>query len=118
MIKALERRPLIAQISHRPPFVKHATISFMGLPKVEISAIPMIETGFKLNAMNLPLVSTFISNSVNTAIDEYGKSTVNASGLTHSLADQPNLLVAPKSLTVDLGQLLVGDDIKKGRFER
>jgi Ca2+-dependent lipid-binding protein len=56
----------------RPPFVKHATISFMGLPKVEISAIPMIETGIKLNAMNLPLISTFISNSINTAIDEYG----------------------------------------------
>jgi len=52
----------------------------MGLPKVEISAIPMIETGFKLNAMNLPLVSTFISNSVNTAIDEYGECTAEKRG--------------------------------------
>jgi Ca2+-dependent lipid-binding protein len=59
---------------------------------VEISAIPMIDLGIRLNAMNLPLVSTFISNSINTAIYEY---------------------VAPKSLTVDLGQMLVGDDIKK-----
>lgn len=33
----------------------------------------MIETGIKLNAMNLPLISTFISNSINTAIDEYGQ---------------------------------------------
>ena len=90
----------------------------MGLPKVEISAIPMIETGFKLNAMNLPLVSTFISNSVNTAIDEYGEYKVSTRGQTHSLTEQPNLLVAPKSLTVDLGQLLVGDDIKKGGSER
>ena len=45
----------------------------MGLPKVEISAIPMLDLGIKLNAMNLPLISTFISNSINTAIDEYGK---------------------------------------------
>ena len=61
-------------INERPPFVKHATVSFMGLPKVEISAIPMLDLGIKLNAMNLPLISTFISNSINTAIDEYGKS--------------------------------------------
>jgi hypothetical protein len=59
---------------YRPPFVKHATISFMGLPKVEISAIPMIDLPVKLNAMNIPGLSTFISNSINTAIDEYGKS--------------------------------------------
>jgi Ca2+-dependent lipid-binding protein len=46
----------------------------MGLPKVEISAIPMIDLPVKLNAMNIPGLSTFISNSINTAIDEYGKS--------------------------------------------
>lgn len=45
----------------------------MGLPKVEISAIPMLDLGIKVNAMNLPLFSNFIKNSINTAIDEYGK---------------------------------------------
>lgn len=56
----------------RPPFVKHATISLCGLPKIEIAAIPLIQSALKLNAMNLPLIRTFISNSISTALYEYG----------------------------------------------
>ncbi|KAG8739889.1 hypothetical protein FRC10_005023 [Ceratobasidium sp. 414] len=42
--------------------------------------------------MNLPLVSTFISNSLNTAVAEY---------------------VAPKSLKLDVQRLISGDDVKR-----
>lgn len=47
--------------------------------------------------MNLPLVSTFISNSLNTAVAEY---------------------VAPKSLKLDVQRLISGDDVKRGKCVR
>ena len=46
------------------------------------------------NVMNIPVLSTFISESIDAACAEY---------------------VAPKSLTLDLQQLISGDDIKKGK---
>lgn len=63
----------------------------MGLPKISIAVVPMTK---KLpNMMNLPIISGFISKSIDAACAEY---------------------VAPKSLTLDLQQLISGDDIKKG----
>ncbi|KAJ9098139.1 hypothetical protein QFC21_004468 [Naganishia friedmannii] len=59
------------EMTAKPPFVKHATVSFCGLPKIEIAAIPLIQSALKLNAMNLPLIRTFISNSISTALYEY-----------------------------------------------
>lgn len=44
------------------------------------------------NVMNLPFISGFVSDAINTAVAEY---------------------VAPKSLTLDLQRLISGDDIKK-----
>jgi hypothetical protein len=94
--------------------VKHATVSLCGLPKIEIAAIPMLQAALKLNVLNLPLIRTFISNSISTAMYEYGKHYYWNPGMRFAEHDSlPS--VAPQSLTVDLGQMLVGDDIKKGR---
>ena len=46
--------------------------------------------------MNIPVLSSFISQSIDAACAEY---------------------VAPKSLTLDLQQLISGDDIKKGELK-
>lgn len=79
------------QMNPRPPFVKNVTFTLMGLPQVHVSAIPMTERG--INVLDLPLVSGFVNNSIAAAVNEY---------------------VAPKSMSLDVGKLLVGDDIKKG----
>ncbi|CAE6440898.1 unnamed protein product, partial [Rhizoctonia solani] len=73
-----------------PPFVKTAVVTLLGLPRISISVVPLHQ--HFTNIMNLPLVSTFISNSVNTAVAEY---------------------VAPKSLKLDIQRLISGDDIKR-----
>ncbi|KAI5121834.1 hypothetical protein M0805_003268 [Coniferiporia weirii] len=73
-----------------PPFVKTTLITLMGLPRVSIGVVPMSKT--LPNVMHIPILSSFISKSIDTACAEY---------------------VAPRSLTLDLQQLLSGDDIKK-----
>ncbi|CUA67212.1 Meiotically up-regulated gene 190 protein [Schizosaccharomyces pombe 972h-] [Rhizoctonia solani] len=73
-----------------PPFVKTAVVTLLGLPRISISVVPLYQRF--TNIMNLPLVSTFISNSVNTAVAEY---------------------VAPKSLKLDVQRLISGDDVKR-----
>lgn len=73
-----------------PPFFALCTITFLGQPKVDISCIPLVKRG--LNLMDLPLISNFVQSSVDAAIAEY---------------------VAPRSLTLDLKDMLVGDDFKK-----
>lgn len=75
----------------QPPFIKNVTFTLMGLPQVQVSAVPMTERG--INVLNLPLVSGFVNNSIAAAANEY---------------------VAPKSMSLEVGKLLVGDDIKKG----
>jgi hypothetical protein len=75
----------------QPPFVKNVTFTLMGLPQVNVSAVPMTERG--INVLNLPLVSGFVNNSIAAAANEY---------------------VAPKSMSLEVGKLIVGDDIKKG----
>lgn len=71
--------------------VKMTMVSLMGLPRITISVVPLAK--FLPNVMDLPFVSGFISSAIDTAVAEY---------------------VAPKSLTLDLQQLISGDDIKKG----
>jgi hypothetical protein len=75
----------------RPPFVKNVTFTLMGLPQVNVSAVPMTERG--INVLNLPFISGFVNNSIAAAANEY---------------------VAPKSMSLEVGKLIVGDDIKKG----
>ena len=79
------------QMTPQPPFIKNVTFTLMGLPQVNVSAVPMTERG--INVLNLPLISGFVNNSIAAAANEY---------------------VAPKSMSIDVGKLLVGDDIKKG----
>ncbi|KAI1826899.1 C2 domain-containing protein [Xylaria intraflava] len=77
-------------MSPQPPFLKTVTFTLMGLPRVEASCMPMIERG--VNILNLPLISNFVNWAIKTAAGMY---------------------VAPKSMTLDLGKMLQGDDIQK-----
>lgn len=63
----------------------------MGLPRVSVSVVPMAKS--LPNVMNIPILSAFISKSIDAVCAEY---------------------VAPRSLILDLQQLISGDNIKKG----
>ncbi|GAB1526060.1 hypothetical protein RhiTH_009226 [Rhizoctonia solani] len=78
------------ELMPNPPFIKTAVVTLLGLPRISISVVPLHQ--HFTNIMNLPLVSTFISNSVNTAVAQY---------------------VAPKSLKLDVQRLISGDDVKR-----
>ncbi|KAI1179559.1 C2 domain-containing protein [Nemania sp. FL0916] len=78
------------QMSPEAPFLKAVTFTLMGVPKVEAGCTPMIERG--VNILNLPLISNFVNWAIKTAASMY---------------------VAPKSMTIDLGKMLQGDDIQK-----
>ncbi|KAL4247548.1 hypothetical protein ABKN59_007359 [Abortiporus biennis] len=78
------------QLISDPPFVKATLISLMGLPQITMD-VALLSVSLP-NVMDIPFVSGFISSSINTAAAEY---------------------VAPKSLTLDLQELISGDDIKK-----
>lgn len=55
-----------------------------------MSCIPLAK--HFLNIMDLPVISSFVQSSIDAALSEY---------------------VAPRSLTLDLKEMLVGDDFKK-----
>lgn len=78
------------QLTPDPPFLAQCTFAFMGQPKINLSCMPMFKHG--LNIMNLPIISSFVQSSVDAAVAKY---------------------VAPKSLTLDLKDILMGDDFKK-----
>jgi len=78
------------QLTPEPPFLKTLTFTLMGIPKVQAGCTPMIEKG--VNILNLPLISNFVNWAIGAAASMY---------------------VAPKSMTLDLGKMLQGDDIKK-----
>ena len=78
------------QLCPDPPFFSLCTITLLGQPKAEMSCVPLTKKG--LNIMNLPLISSFVQSSLDAALAEY---------------------VAPKSLTLDLKEMLMGDDFKK-----
>lgn len=67
----------------------------MGQPKASISCVPLVKRA--PNIMDLPLISSFVQSSVDAALAEY---------------------VAPKSFTLDLKQMLEGDDFKKDTLSR
>ncbi|KAL8871578.1 MAG: hypothetical protein Q9174_002619 [Haloplaca sp. 1 TL-2023] len=97
----VELRGMIATVRMRlqlcpdPPFVALCTLTFLGQPKVDLSCVPLTRKG--LNIMDLPLVSSFVQSSIDAALAEY---------------------VAPKSLTLDLKDMLIGDDFKKDTSAR
>ena len=78
------------QLSPDPPFFSLCTLTFLGQPKAELSCAPLTKKG--LNIMDVPLISSFVQSSIDAALAEY---------------------VAPRSLTLDLKDMLVGDDFKK-----
>ena len=83
------------QIAPDPPFVNLCTLSFMGQPKASISCVPLLKKG--PNLMDIPFLSSFVQSSIDAALAEY---------------------VAPKSITLDLKQMLQGDDFKKDSTNR
>ncbi|KAK4561114.1 hypothetical protein LTR86_005069 [Recurvomyces mirabilis] len=83
------------QLAPDPPFFALCTLTFLGQPKVDISCTPLIRSG--INLMDLPLISNFVQSSVDAAMAEY---------------------VAPKSLTLDLKDMLAGDDFRKDTSAR
>ena len=78
------------QLCPDPPFLSLCTLTLLGQPKANLSCIPLTKHG--LNIMDLPIISSFVQSSIDAALAEY---------------------VAPKSLTLDLKDMLVGDDFKK-----
>ncbi|EUC41535.1 hypothetical protein COCMIDRAFT_105898 [Bipolaris oryzae ATCC 44560] len=78
------------QLCPDPPFFSICTMAFMGQPKVALSCVPLIKKG--PNLMDVPLISKFVQSSMDAALAEY---------------------VAPKSLTLDLKDMMMGDDFKK-----
>jgi hypothetical protein len=83
------------QLTPDPPFFSLCTLTFMGQPKADLSCIPISKHA--LNIMDVPLISSFVQSSIDAALAEY---------------------VAPKSLTLDLKDMLVGDDFKKDTVAR
>ena len=83
------------QLCPDPPFFALCTLTLLGQPKANISCVPLVKKG--LNLMNLPLISSFVQSSIDAALAEY---------------------VAPKSLTLDLKDMLMGDDFKKDTATR
>ncbi|CCG83493.1 Putative uncharacterized protein B5O22.140 [Taphrina deformans PYCC 5710] len=78
------------QLLPDPPFLKNGTISLLGMPKIELSTVP-ISTRF-INVMYLPFVSQLVSFAVKIVLKD---------------------LIAPRSYTMDVSKLMVGDDVKK-----
>ncbi|GAC97607.1 hypothetical protein PHSY_005193 [Pseudozyma hubeiensis SY62] len=75
------------QLTSDPPFIKHVTFTFCGLPRVGIEVVPL-----RINTANIPFISSFIESSIDAAVGEF---------------------VMPSSLTLDVGEMLMGDNIKR-----
>ncbi len=76
------------QMTPVAPFVKHAAVTFVGAPKLEISAKPLGKK-MVIDAMNLPLMSTYVLHAVEDVIKGF---------------------IAPLSYTVDVAGLLGAGD--------
>ncbi|CAI7645598.1 unnamed protein product [Penicillium glandicola] len=78
------------QMMPEAPFMKDVTFTLVGIPHVRAGCMPMFRTG--VNVLNLPLISSFVNSAISTAC---------------------GMFAAPKSMTMDLGMMLTGDDIHK-----
>ncbi|KAK4153466.1 hypothetical protein C8A00DRAFT_15333 [Chaetomidium leptoderma] len=83
------------QLTPDPPFFQLCTLTFLGQPKADLSCVPLSK--HSLNLMDVPLISSFVQSSIDAALAEY---------------------VAPKSLTLDIKDMLMGDDFKKDTLSR
>ena len=75
------------QMVPQMPYIRNMTFTLMGVPKVEISAIPMSKA--LPNVLDLPLISGFVQSSIAAAANEY---------------------VAPKSMTLNMARELLPYD--------
>lgn len=78
------------QLTPDPPFISLCTLTFLGQPKASISCTPLSKRSISLT--DVPLISSFVNSAIDAALAEY---------------------VAPKSLTLNLKDMLVGEDFKK-----
>ncbi len=78
------------QMTPEAPFLKNLTFTLMGLPQVQAGCTPMVQSG--VNILNLPLISNFVN---------------------YAIAAAASIYVAPKSMSIDLSKILVGDTIQK-----
>ncbi|KAK8026806.1 hypothetical protein PG991_003862 [Apiospora marii] len=78
------------QLTPDPPFVSLCTLTFLGQPRARISCVPISK--HSVNMLDVPLISSFVQSAIDAAMAEY---------------------VAPKSLTLNLKDMLVGTDYKK-----
>ncbi|CDU22105.1 uncharacterized protein SPSC_00735 [Sporisorium scitamineum] len=76
------------QMTPVAPFVKHAAVTFVGAPKLEISAKPLGKK-MVIDAMNLPLIPSYVLHAVEDVIKGF---------------------IAPLSYTVDVAGLLGAGD--------
>ncbi|KAF8578018.1 hypothetical protein K439DRAFT_1363416 [Ramaria rubella] len=76
------------QFIPEPPFVRNVTFTFMGIPAVEVSAIPMAKA--LPNVLDLPLISRFVKMAIAAGTAEF---------------------VAPKSMTLNLKEMMSGTAI-------
>ncbi|CAO1632276.1 unnamed protein product [Parajaminaea phylloscopi] len=75
------------QLTPEAPFIKNLTFTFLGLPRVQVEVVPL-----HVNLSNIPILSGFVQSSIDAAMAEY---------------------CAPSSLTLDVGEILMGDKIKR-----
>ena len=78
------------QLTPDPPFFELCTLTFLGQPKVNLSCTPLTKRG--LNIMDVPFISNFVQSSIDAAVSQY---------------------VAPRSLMLNLKDMLAGEDFKK-----
>ncbi|KAG9114914.1 hypothetical protein FRC07_007586 [Ceratobasidium sp. 392] len=85
------------QFIPEPPFVRNLTFTLMGVPGVEVSAIPMSKV--LPNLLDLPLISRFVKMAIAAGTAE---------------------LVAPKSMTLNIQEMMsgaaLGDTLAEGVF--
>lgn len=75
------------QLTPDAPFIKNLTFTFLGLPRVQVEVVPL-----HINLSSIPFLAGFVQNSIDAAMAEY---------------------CAPSSLTLDVGEILMGDNIKR-----
>ncbi|CAE6468691.1 unnamed protein product [Rhizoctonia solani] len=85
------------QFIPEPPFVRNLTFTLMGVPGIEVSAIPMSKV--LPNVLDLPLVARFVKMAIAAGTAEF---------------------VAPKSMTLNIQEMLsgaaIGDTLAAGVF--
>ncbi|EGG02680.1 uncharacterized protein MELLADRAFT_49768 [Melampsora larici-populina 98AG31] len=72
------------------PYIRNLTFTMMGVPKIEVSAKPMVRA--IPNILDLPIISGFVQSSIAAACAEY---------------------VAPKSMTINVQEMLSGSGVKE-----